>query len=305
MNEHIEEQSEPPSRRSWLDRISQVWHGGEPQNKEELISLLRDACQRNLFDTESLSMIEGVLEVSEMRVRDVMIPRSHMAVLDVDAPLSELLAQIIESGHSRFPVIDDDRDDIIGILIVKDLLRHFAEVDSHGNSSAELDLRDFLRPAKFIPESKRLNVLLNEFRGTRLHMAIVVDEYGGVAGLITIEDVLEQIVGDIDDEHDEISDEDFIRDLGSRHYYVRALTPVGDFNDYFGASFSDDKADTVGGLVMMELGHVPQRGELVSVGDYNFRVVRADNRRIHMLELSDPPPKSNYLESPQSLNHTL
>lgn len=278
-----DEQNDPPSRRSWLERLSHVWLSNEPKDKEALIELLRDARQRKLLDGDSLSMIEGVLEVSEMRVRDVMIPRSQMAVMDVDTPLPALLAEVIESGHSRFPVIDDDRDDIIGILIVKDLLRYFAE------GSGELNLRDLLRPAKYIPESKRLNVLLKEFRATRLHMAIVVDEYGGVAGLITIEDVLEQIVGEIDDEHDEISDDDYIRELGNQHFYVRALTPVEDFNEHFGARLSDEKADTVGGLVMMELGHLPKRGESVEVDGYNFRVVRADNRRLHLLELSNPP----------------
>lgn len=278
-----DEQNDPPSRRSWLERLSHVWLSSEPKDKDALIELLRDARQRKLLDSDSLSMIEGVLEVSEMRVRDVMIPRSQMAVMDVDTPLPALLAEVVESGHSRFPVIDDDRDDIIGILIVKDLLRYFAE------GGGELDLRDLLRPAKYIPESKRLNVLLKEFRATRLHMAIVVDEYGGVAGLITIEDVLEQIVGEIDDEHDEISDDDYIRELGNQHFYVRALTPVEDFNEHFGARLSDEKADTVGGLVMMELGHLPKRGESVEIDGYNFRVVRADNRRLHLLELSNPP----------------
>ena len=290
-----DEQSDPPSRRSWLERLSQTWLGKEPKDKDDLTSFLRDACQRELLDSDSLSMIEGVLAVSEMRVRDVMIPRSQMNVLDIDEPLPKLLAQVIESGHSRFPVIDDDRDDILGILIVKDLLRYFAE------DGGVLDLRDLLRPAKFIPESKRLNVLLKEFRSTRLHMAIVVDEYGGVAGLITIEDVLEQIVGEIDDEHDEISDEEDIRALDERHFYVKALTPVEDFNAYFGAQFSDDKADTIGGLIMMELGHLPKRGERVEVSGYQFRVLRADNRRIHLLELSDPPVGSRQAE-PQTLD---
>ena len=290
-----EDQSDPPSRLSWLERISQAWLGKEPKDKNDLAGFLKDACQRELLDSDSLSMIEGVLEVSEMRVRDVMIPRSQMNVLEIDDPLPKLLAQVIESGHSRIPVIDDDRDDIVGILLVKDLLRYFAE------GGGELDLRDLLRPAKFIPESKRLNVLLKEFRSNRLHMAIVVDEYGGVAGLITIEDVLEQIVGEIDDEHDEIDEEDNIRELGEHHFQIKALTPVEDFNDYFGAQFSDDKADTIGGLVMMELGHLPKRGEQVYVSGYKFRVMRADNRRIHSLELIDPPIGSQPTE-PQPLD---
>ena len=182
-------------------------------------------------------------------------------------------------------MIDDDRDDIIGILIVKDLLRYFAE------GGGELALRDLLRPAKFIPESKRLNSLLKEFRSTRLHMAIVVDEYGGVAGLVTIEDVLEQIVGEIDDEHDDSDDDDDIRALGGRTYQISALTPVEDFNSYFDTDFSDDKADTIGGLVMMQFGHLPKRGEVIQVDDYRFRVLRADSRRIHLLELTLPPPE--------------
>jgi magnesium and cobalt transporter len=278
-----DEQNDPPSRRPWLERIRQIWLKQEPEDKDALLKQLRDARRRHILDSDALSMIEGVLEVAEMRVRDIMIPRSQMVVIEVDTPLPALLNEVIESGHSRFPVIDDDRDDIVGVLIVKDLLRYFAE------GGSEPDLRDLLRPAKFIPESKRLNVLLKEFRATRLHMAMVVDEYGGVAGLVTIEDVLEQIVGEIDDEHDEISDEDYIRDVGHQRFYVMALTPVEDFNAHFGARLSDEKADTVGGLVMMELGHLPKRGEAVNVEGYNFRVVRSDNRRLHMLELSNPP----------------
>jgi magnesium and cobalt transporter len=281
-----DEPSDSPSRRSWLERIG-FSLGSEPRDKEELLTLLRDAQQRNLLDADALAMMEGVLEVAEMRVRDVMIPRAQMVVLGLDWPLERLLATVVESGHSRLPVIDDDRDDIVGILIVKDLLRYFAE------GGGELPLRDLLRPAKFIPESKRLNALLKEFRSTRLHMAIVVDEYGGVAGLVTIEDVLEQIVGEIDDEHDESDDEDDIRPIGERTYLIRALTPVEDFNEYFHSELSDEKADTIGGLVMMELGHLPKRGEVVEVQDWRFRVLRADSRRIHLLELSLPPSQSD------------
>lgn len=278
MNDEV---SGPSSgRRSWLERLGLAL-AGEPKDRDALVELLRDAQQRDLLDSDALTMIEGVMEVSEMRVRDVMVPRSQMVVLHQDWPLEKLLEVAVESGHSRFPVIADDRDDVIGILIVKDLLRYYSE------GGGELHLRDLLRPAKFIPESKRLNALLKEFRSTRLHMAIVVDEYGGVAGLITIEDVLEQIVGEIDDEHDE-EGEDFIRDLGQNKFTVRALTPVEDFNDYFHTSLSDDKADTVGGLIMIELGHVPKRGEVILVDGLEFRVLRADNRRIHLLELALP-----------------
>ena len=277
-----DEQSEPPSRRSWLERFG-LAISGEPRSRDDLVVLLRDAQQRGLLDGDALTMIEGVLAVSEMRVRDVMIPRAQMVMVGLDWPLDKLLATVIESGHSRLPVIDDDRDDVVGVLIVKDLLRYFAE------GGGELALRDLLRPAKFIPESKRLNALLKEFRSSRLHMAIVVDEYGGVAGLVTIEDVLEQIVGEIDDEHDEADDEDDIRPLGKDRYLIRALTPVEDFNDYFHTQYSDDKADTIGGLVMMEFGHLPKRGELIAVDGLQFRVVRADSRRIYQLELTLPP----------------
>jgi magnesium and cobalt transporter len=285
-----DEPSDPSSRRSWLEKISLALLG-EPQDRSALIELLRDAQQRNLLDADALAMMEGVLEVAEMRVRDVMIPRAQMVVVQLDWPLERVLSQVIQSGHSRFPVIDDDRDDVVGILIVKDLLRYFAE------GGGELDLRDLLRPAKFIPESKRLNALLKEFRGTRAHMAIVVDEYGGVAGLITIEDVLEQIVGEIDDEHDDSSDEDFIRRAENDTYIVKALTPVEDFNAQFGTQFSDERADTVGGLVMMELGHLPKRGEVLDLDGFRFRVLRADRRRIHLLELVTPESPSTVQRS--------
>jgi len=279
MNDDTSDSSNSP--RSWLDKISLAL-SGEPKDREELIALLRDAQQRDLLDIEALGMIEGVLEVAEMRVRDVMVPRSQMVVVELDWPLERLLQQVIESGHSRFPVIEDDRDDVLGILIVKDLLRFFAE------GSGELELRDFLRPAKFIPESKRLNSLLREFRSTRLHMAIIVDEYGGISGLITIEDVLEQIVGEIDDEHDDEDDADAIRQLDNHTFTIKALTPVEAFNSYFGTQLSADKADTIGGLIMMELGHLPKRNETLAIDSMHFRILRADNRRIHLLELSLP-----------------
>ena len=279
-----DEHSDPPGqRRTWLEKISHALLG-EPQDKASLVDVLRDAQQRSLLDHDALTMMEGVLEVAEIRVRDVMVPRSHMVVVQLDWPLEKLLEQVIESGHSRFPVIDDDRDDIVGVLIVKDLLRFFAE------GGVDPDVRDLLRPAKMIPESKRLNALLKEFRGTRLHMAIVVDEYGGVAGLITIEDVLEQIVGEIDDEHDEDIDVDFIRALGEDgRYVVRALTPIEQFNTFFATDLDEEKADTIGGLIMMELGHLPKRGEALTIGRFEFRVLRADGRRIHLLEMSCLP----------------
>jgi magnesium and cobalt transporter len=241
--------------------------------------LLRDAQQRELLDTEALTMMEGVMRVSETQVRDVMIPRAQMVVLEHDWSLERLIAAIVESGHSRLPVIGDNRDNVIGILIVKDLLAHAFD------RREDFHLEALLRPARFIPESKRLNVLLKEFRGNRLHMAIVVDEYGGVAGLITIEDVLEEIVGEIDDEHDIEDDTANIRPQGDA-FLIKALTPIEEFNARFQATFSDERADTIGGLMMMELGQLPKGGESVKLGRFCLRVLRADNRRIHLLEMT-------------------
>ncbi|MCP5419173.1 MAG: CBS domain-containing protein [Gammaproteobacteria bacterium] len=265
--------------RSWLEKLSFALLG-EPKDQDELLDMLRDAHERHLLDLDALHMMEGVMEVSEMQVRDVMLPRGQMVVVEQDWTLERVLDEVLESGHSRFPVIRENRDDIIGVLLVKDLLRFLAK----GNG--EFNVQELLRPAKFIPESKRLNALLKEFRSTRLHMAIVVDEYGGVAGLVTIEDVLEQIVGEIDDEHDIDEEAPFIRLQGDNKYLVKALTPVEDFNDYFKADLSDEKADTIGGLVMMELGRLPKRGEVAQLGPYRFQVLRADNRRLHLLELT-------------------
>jgi magnesium and cobalt transporter len=265
--------------RSWLEKLSFALLG-EPKDQDELLGILRDAHERDLLDLDALNMMEGVMEVSEMQVRDVMLPRSQMVVIEQDWTLDRVLAEVLESGHSRFPVIKENRDDVVGILLVKDLLRSLA------TGNGVFNLQDLLRPAKFIPESKRLNALLKEFRSTRLHMAIVVDEYGGVAGLITIEDVLEQIVGEIDDEHDIDVEAPFIRLQNENKYLVKALTPVEDFNEYFKADLSDEKADTIGGLVMMELGRLPKRGEVAQLGAYRFQVLRADNRRLHLLELT-------------------
>ncbi len=266
------------SHKSWLERLGLALMG-EPKDRDELMNMLRDAQQRELLDTDALTMMEGVLKVSELQVRDVMIPRAQMVVLEHDWNLERLIAAIVESGHSRLPVIDENKDNVIGVLIVKDLLAHAFD------PREDFDLRVLLRPAKFIPESKRLNVLLKEFRSNRLHMAIVVDEYGGVAGLITIEDVLEEIVGEIDDEHDTDDETSFIRPQGEA-FIVRALTPVEDFNQYFQADLSDERADTIGGLVMMELGRLPKGGETVNLGRFHFQVLRADNRRIHLLEMT-------------------
>ena len=272
-----DERSEP-SHKSWLERLSLALVG-EPKDRDALMTILRDAQQRELLDTDTLSMMEGVMKAPELQVRDVMLPRAQMVVLEHDWSLERLIAAVVESGHSRFPVIGDSKDNVIGILIVKDLLAHAFD------RREDFDLRALLRPAKFIPESKRLNILLKEFRSNRLHMAIVVDEYGGVAGLITIEDVLEEIVGEIDDEHDAADDSVFIRPQGEA-FIIRALTPVEEFNRHFHAELSDERADTIGGLVMMELGCLPKGGETVVLGPFHFQVLRADDRRIHLLEMT-------------------
>ena len=275
MNE--ERNEEGASSKSWLDRLAQVF-GAEPKDRNALLEVLRDAEQRGLIDPDALSMIEGILQVSEMQVRDIMIPRSQMVVIEREAGLEELLPIVIESGHSRFPVIGEDRDEVVGILLAKDLLRYRCEAEQ------AFDMRDVMRPPVFIPESKRLNVLLKEFRARRQHLAVVVDEYGGVAGMVTIEDVLEQIVGEIADEHD-IEEESFIRRRPDGHFVVKALTPIEDFNEYFGTRLSEEEFDTIGGLVAQEFGHVPQRGETLQLGPLLFRVLRADNRRVHLLEV--------------------
>lgn len=254
---------------------------GEPWSRNEILNFLSES--RAEFDTEEHNMIEGVLEVSETQVRDVMIPRSHMVVLEPDQSLDELLGIIIESGHSRFPVIGEDRDEVLGILLAKDLLRYYQE-----QSAETFDIHNFIRPASVIPESKRLNALLKEFRTSRNHMAIVADEYGGVAGLLTIEDVLEEIVGDIDDEHD-IEELEFIQSDGERDgevsYTVLALTRIEDFNEYFDCELSDEEFDTIGGLVLHELGRLPRRGEQLEYGGFRFRVSKADRRRIDSLQV--------------------
>jgi len=263
---------------SWLSRLNKVL-SGEPQDREQLIDLLRDAEKRNLLDAQALAMIEGVLQVGEMQVRDIMVPRAQMIVVNADSDPDEFIASVTESGHSRFPVIGDSRDEVEGILLAKDLLGYYARGEEQ-----EFDMDDAMRPAVFIPESKRLNVLLREFRENRNHMAIVVDEYGGVAGLVTIEDVLEQIVGEIDDEHD-TEEGSFVRRLGNGEYTVKAITPIEDFNEYFKTDFSDDGFDTNGGLVIKDFGRLPRRGETTRIGSVTFKVLRADKRRVHLLRV--------------------
>ncbi|MDI6747452.1 MAG: transporter associated domain-containing protein [Rhodocyclaceae bacterium] len=267
-----------PSRPTLLERLSSLLLR-EPEDREQLLQLLRSAHERNLMDGDALSIIEGALAVSEMQVRDIMVPRAQMDVISVAEPPERLVDFVLETAHSRFPAFGESRDDVIGILLAKDLLRHFA--------GKEFDLRDSLRPAVFIPESKRLNVLLREFRASHNHMAIVVDEYGGVAGLVTIEDVLEQIVGDIEDEYDfdEAAGNIVLDNAG--HYRVKAATEIEDFNSAFGTNFSDEDYDTVGGLVIHQLGRLPKRNEVVVVDGLHLQVLRADSRRVHTL-LLDP-----------------
>lgn len=270
---------ESKTGRSWLERISQLL-SGEPRDREQLLEQLREAQQRDLLDAEALAMIEGVLQVSEMQVRDIMIPRAQMVVVERDARPEDILPILLESAHSRFPVIGDNRDEVVGILLAKDLLGYFGQ-----ESRTHFNVLDVLRPATFIPESKRLNVLLNEFRASRNHIALVVDEYGGVAGLVTIEDVLEQIVGEIEDEHD-VEEDTYIMDHRDNRYTVKALTPIEDFNAHFGVAFSDNEFDTIGGLVLNGFGHLPKRGETLDLGQFQFRVLRADNRRVYLLQAS-------------------
>jgi magnesium and cobalt transporter len=267
----------------WLRKLVDTV-GGEPRDLEQLGEVLAGAKDRGLIEADVLRMLEGVLAVSETQVRDIMVPRSQMAVIERDDPPEKILPVVIESGHSRFPVIGDDRDEVVGILLAKDLLRYFSE-ESEGER--DFDIRECLRPAVFIPESKRLNVLLREFRIGHNHMAIVVDEYGGVAGLLTIEDVLEQIVGEIDDEYD-VDEGEGIRRESERVYSVPALTRIEDFNKIFGTRFSDEECDTLGGLVLHELGRMPRRGEAIQIGGFEIKVVRADRRRIESLRVTAP-----------------
>ncbi|KAF0203316.1 MAG: magnesium and cobalt [Gallionellaceae bacterium] len=247
----------------------------EPEDREQLITLLHSAYERNLLDADALSMMEGVIQVSEQQVREIMIPRAQMDVIDISQPPEQFIPYVIETAHSRFPVTDGDKDNIIGILLAKDLLRYYA--------GEEFNVRDMLRPAVFVPESKRLNVLLRDFRSNRNHIALVVDEYGGVSGMVTIEDVLEQIVGDIADEYDFDEDEDNIIRQDDAHWRVKADTEIADFNEALGTEFSDENYDTVGGLILKAAGQLPKRGEIIQLGEWQFTVLRADSRRLHSL----------------------
>jgi len=266
---------------SLLERLSHFLLR-EPEDREQLVDLLHSAYENNLMDADSLAMIEGVLQVSEMQVRDIMIPRSQMDVIDITDPPEVFIPHVIETAHSRFPVIEDNKNDVIGILLAKDLLRYYA--------GEEFEVRDMLRPAVFIPEAKRLNVLLKEFRSNRNHIAIVVDEYGGVAGMVTIEDVLEQIVGDIEDEYDYDEDEDNIIQNADGQYRVKALTEIPDFNDVIGTALSDEEYSTIGGLVVNQFGHLPKRGDEITFDGLHVKVLRADSRRLHSILVEVLPP---------------
>jgi magnesium and cobalt transporter len=264
----------PHEKRSLLERLTD-FISPEPDSRGELLEILQDAHERNLIDADSLSMIEGVFQVSELCARDIMVPRAQMDAINIADNPDEFIPFVLEKAHSRYPVYEGNRDNVIGVLLAKDLLRYYAE--------EEFDVRGMLRPAVFIPESKRLNVLLRDFRMNRNHIAIVVDEYGGVAGLITIEDVLEQIVGDIEDEYDFDEESGNIIESPDGRFRVRALTEIGQFNEVFGTHFPDEEVDTIGGLVTHHFGHVPHRGEKVRIDDLIFEVLRADARQLHML----------------------
>ena len=267
-------------RRSWLERLTSAF-SGEPHTRDELVAVLNTAQQDGLIGADTLRMMEGAMSVAELTVGDVMISRSQMVSLPAEGRFLDLMKQVVESGHSRFPVHGENKDEVLGILLAKDLLRGVVADNGPGT------IRELLRPAVLIPESKKLNVLLKEFRLSRNHMAIVVDEYGGVAGLVTIEDVLEQIVGEIDDEHDEAEDATkLIAAQADGQYVVDALTPIGDFNERFGAAFPDDEYDTIGGLVTAAIGHLPEAGEELALGRFHFRVGRADRRRVHTFVVS-------------------
>lgn len=266
--------------KSWLEKLAQAF-SDEPRSREDVRAILQQACESGILDNDAHGIIEGAIQVTEMQVRDVMIPRSQMTMVQVNQTPREFLPVIISSAHSRFPVCGENPDEVLGILLAKDLLPYMLE-----GTLDQFDIRQCLRKATFIPESKRLNVLLNEFRGTRNHMAIVVDEYGGIAGLITIEDVLEQIVGEIEDEHDAEEDDGNIKPFDDNGYLVKALTPIEDFNAYFDVGFSDDEFDTIGGIVTQHFGHLPAKDESIVIEGFNFKVLSADNRRLRLLQVT-------------------
>lgn len=267
--------------KSWLERLLQGFSNSEPKSLDDLLQILREAAANKVVDQEAMEIIEGALGVAHLQVREIMVARSKMVVIKHDEKPAEFLPKVLESGHSRFPVIGESIDEIKGILLAKDLLSLIVE------PSETFTLETILRPANIIPESKRLNVLLREFREKRYHMALVIDEYGGISGLVTIEDILEEIVGDIEDETDD-EEEDFIRQVSDQEFILKALTPIEDFNDYFRAGFSEEEFDTIGGILMQAFGHMPQRNEVVEIQGYTFRVLYSDSRQIHLVRLTIP-----------------
>ena len=274
-----------PRPRSWIDKITQLF-SDEPTDTKSLLELLRNAEQDRVLDADALSIIEGALQVSSMQVRDIMIPRSQVVTVAAKLPAKDIIKLVIEASHSRFPVVGDNVDNVMGILLAKDLLPL-----SLGDSKEKFDIKDVVRPATFVPESKRLNVLLKEFRETRHHMAIVIDEYGSVSGAVTIEDVLEQIVGEIEDEYD-VDDESYIKKFDEENYIVKAITPVDDFNEYFKTDFSDQEFTTVGGLVLQQFGRIPERDETVNIGPFLVTILNADSRQIKLIKVTSTTPDS-------------
>jgi magnesium and cobalt transporter len=282
MSEHANDKNH--QRPTLLERLS-AFLIREPEDREELLAVLHGAFEHKLLDADALSIIEGALQVSEMTVRDIMIPRAQMDVVSIDDEPSQFIPFVMETRHSRFPVVGENKDDVVGILLAKELLNYYTNPES-------FNLRDTLRPAVFVPESKRLNVLLRDFRANRNHIAIVVDEYGGVSGLVTIEDVLEQIVGDIEDEYDFDEAEDNIIPESGGRYRVKAQTEIATFNETLGAQFSDEEFHTIGGLVLQAFGRLPKRGETTTIDNFRFTVVRADSRRIYTLQVERLAPES-------------
>lgn len=278
-----ERSSYDPGDKSWIEKIAQAF-SSEPKSRHDLLDVIKVAQQNEVIDKDVTRIIDGALSVAEMQVREIMVPRAQMTVIKASQPLTESLPIIIKSAHSRYPVVGDSADDVLGILLAKDLLPQILQANSE-----QFDITTLLRPATVIPESKRLNVLLREFRETRNHMAIVIDEYGGVAGLVTIEDVLEQIVGEIEDEHDVTAD-NYIKKLDENDFIVKALTPIEDFNEYFKTQLNEEEFDTIGGIILQQLGHLPRRNEVARINDFEFKVLNADTRQIHLLRMTRLAP---------------
>ncbi|EKD69859.1 MAG: hypothetical protein ACD_46C00712G0005 [uncultured bacterium] len=279
MNDHSDDEKQPAKPRAWLERLA-AFIAREPQNRDQLMEILRDAEDRDILSNEMLGMIERILQVSEMQVREVTVPKAQMVIIKKDSRIESILPIVIESGHSRFPVMDTDKKEVIGILLAKDLLKYYFQRDTK-----PFNMADILRPAIFTAQSKRLDILLREFRVNRNHIAIVLDEYGHVAGLVTIEDVLEQIVGEIEDEYDIDEEDGHIKKLDDDTYIIKAATLIEEFNDYFHTDINDKEFDTIGGIVLQALGHLPKRGETAKIKQYRFKVLHSDNRRIYLMEL--------------------